>query len=359
MGASNPQNLNRPQDRSAEEQLSDLFGSFKAEWLRERMYDLFKEPKYFPELLTGRPCVLVGGRGTGKTSVLRCLSYEGQFARAGRTPQSIRDARFYGFYYRVNTNRVTAFLGPELSEGQWVKHFAHYLNLLLCDQVLSFLDWYQLHTGDSVALPDTTCEETAIALNLETCSDLRGLTKALRLARIRFEAYINNVADGNRPALSLQGAPIEPLLEALCNVEAFRGKSFFFLLDEYENFLDYQQQIVNTLIKHSGAVYTFKIGVKELGWRRRTTLNENEQLISPADYVRINVADHLSPVEFGNFAREVCDERIGRLELPESALDVRSLLPSLTDDEEAERLGIAQAVERIMGQAAAELPRQR
>jgi len=337
--------------RTAEEQISELFGSFKAEWLREKLYELFKEPKYFPELLTGRPCVLVGGRGTGKTSVLRFLSYEGQFARSGRNPQSLRDARFYGFYYRVDTNRVTAFRGPEITEDQWVRHFAHYFNLLFCDMVLRFIAWYQLQTGEQVSLPATACHELATSLNLEPCADTMDLTKAMRLARVRFEAHINNVADGGHAALSLQGAPLEPLFEALAGLTCFKGKTFFFLIDEYENLLDYQQQIVNTLIKHSGALYTFKIGVKELGWRRRTTLNENEQLINPADYVRIDVSEHLSPGEFAGFAQEVCNGRISQLDLPGSPTDIRSLLPSLSDDEEAERLGIRQAVDKIIKQA--------
>lgn len=34
---------------SVQEQLSELFGSYKAEWLRDRMFDLFAEPSYFPE----------------------------------------------------------------------------------------------------------------------------------------------------------------------------------------------------------------------------------------------------------------------------------------------------------------------
>ena len=33
-----------PKPMSIEEQLSQLFGSYKAEWLRERMFDLFSEP---------------------------------------------------------------------------------------------------------------------------------------------------------------------------------------------------------------------------------------------------------------------------------------------------------------------------
>ena len=65
------------------------------------------------------------------------------------------------------------------------------------------------------------------------------------------------------------------------------------MLDEYENFEDYQQEVINTIIKHTGALYTFKIGIRELGWRRKSTLNPNEQLIHPADYVRIDILDRL------------------------------------------------------------------
>src|ERR1017187_2508691 len=103
---------------SAQEKLSELFGSYKAEWLRDYVFDLFTEPSYFPALMTPRPCILLGGRGTGKTTVLRGLSYEGQFAIGGRDTAKIRDWPFYGFYYRVNTNRVAAFRGGEQRVGK-------------------------------------------------------------------------------------------------------------------------------------------------------------------------------------------------------------------------------------------------
>src|SRR5947208_14692817 len=110
MAPSDPQNL-RPsaQELTPEEQLSALFGSYKAEWLRDQLFDLFAEPSYFPELTTSRPCMLLGGRGTGKTTVLRCMSYEGQFVRRDKNADDIPNWRYFGLYYRVNTNRVTAF----------------------------------------------------------------------------------------------------------------------------------------------------------------------------------------------------------------------------------------------------------
>ncbi len=93
------------ENQSPSQQLSHLFGGYRAEWLKGQLFELFTEPTYFPELETSRPCILVGGRGTGKTTVLRGLSYEGQFALHGEEANKIKELSYYGFYYRVNTNR--------------------------------------------------------------------------------------------------------------------------------------------------------------------------------------------------------------------------------------------------------------
>jgi len=324
---------------TAQEQLSRLFGSFKAEWLREQMYDLFTEPSYFPEVTSPRPCVLLGGRGTGKTTVLRCMSYGGRFALEGSTVEDIPNWPYYGFYLRVNTNRVTAFQGPELTEDRWIRTFAHYINLVLCNTVLRFLQWYQLHCRGSNQLDGTDCATIAASLNLPDVRSVRDLSVGVRDALVAFEAYLNNVADGPRPRLSLQGAPVDALFDAILRLPQFRGKNFFFLIDEYENFLDYQQRVVNTLIKHSGELYTFKIGVRELGLRCRTTLNENEQLISPADYVRIHIEEKLSGERFVEFALQVCNDRIKRLQISQDPIpDLKWFLPCLSEEDEAELL---------------------
>ncbi|MDP2898917.1 MAG: hypothetical protein Q8Q12_20460 [bacterium] len=154
-----------------------------------------------------------------------------------------------------------------------------------------------------------------------------------------FEACLNNVAEGKLPPLSMQGAPLDALFEALPRLPDFVHKTFFFLIDEYENFLDYQQRVVNTLIKHSGEAYTFKVGVRELGWRCRTTLNENEQLIHPADYERIHIQEKLDGEPFVKLALQVCNERIKRLRIPRKRVpNLEQLLPPLDEDEEAELL---------------------
>ena len=328
-----------------QEQLSELFGSYKAEWLKERIFDLFTKPHYFPALTTARPCVLLGGRGTGKTTVLKCLSYEGQFALQNSDATRIPEWAYYGMYYRVNTNRVSAFEGPELADRDWQRLFAHYMNLLLCSAALRFLEWYSIQVPDSEQLPSSACERIALSLNIAPCPSVTALWTALDTDRLRFEAYINNVADGTPPPLSLQGAPLDALFEAMLELPHFKGKEFFFLLDEYENFRDYQQQVVNTLIKHSGQLYTFKLSVRELGWRRRDTVHGTEQLSSPADYVKIDIAEQLDDEAFGTFAKSVCDSRVALLTgVGTMAGDISTLLPGLSDEQEAVLLGVEEQV---------------
>lgn len=328
--------------------LSEVFGAHKAEWLGPMLFNLFAEPSYFPQMTTARPCVLIGGRGTGKTTVLRGLSYEGQYAIRKKDNSEIKDWPYYGLYYRVDTNRVSAFQGPELTEMEWIRRFAHYINLLMCIQIMRFLAWYQAETGISNELNLAARQHVASTLHIELPNSNSNLLVLLQLELARFEGYINNVASAKVPNLSMQGAPIQSLMEAINRQSIFQGKLFFFLIDEYENLQDYQQRLMNTLIKHSGELYTFKIGVRELGWRVHNTLNENEQLISPADYKKIDIADPGG--HFESFAYKVCQDRLALVVAEEKKCkaNIKELMPGLSEEEEAKLLGIEKSIAPIL-----------
>ena len=294
-------------------------------------------------MTTSRPCILIGGRGTGKTTVLRGLSYQGRFELEERNnKQSVLSWPYYGFYYRVDTNKVAAFKGPELSEIDWLRRFGHYMNLLMCVQVLRFLSWFQTTSLVSTNLRGDDLANIAAAFSLQAPSCNKDLLQQLEHSLTEFEAHVNNVADGSGPPLSMQGAPIGLLIESVKQLDVFVDKLFFFLIDEYENLEDYQQQLMNTLIKHSGELYSFKICVRELGWRVRTTISGNESLSSPADYTRINISEVMQSNEFEEFCHKVCQDRLAALvegnhqDVPE----IRELLPSLSEEEEARLLGI-------------------
>ena len=292
--------------------LVELFSGYRAEWLAGKLFSLFTEPAYFPQLVTPHPCFLVGGRGTGKTTALKCLSYEG--LNALQQSEDVSAWPYYGMYYRVNTNRVKAFHGMELNDERWRKWFAHYINLELCELVLRFLEWYAERKPNAPRIDEESLRRLATALNLSPVNTHEALTQALQLSRLQFEASINNIGDNTAlPLLSMQGVPVDQLMKDVHRLPQFDGKSFFFLIDEYENFDNLQQRVVNTLIKHCGELYSFKIGVREFGLRERRTVRDTESLTHPADFKRIDVVDELlQDGRFETFAAQVCNLRLSQ-----------------------------------------------
>lgn len=321
--------------------IHDLFGSFRAEWLRDDIYRLFSEPAYFAHLLGNKSCVLMGGRGSGKTTVLRCLSYQGQSA-LGR--QDWHSPTHVGVYYRVNTNIVTAFDGPELTNEDWRRLFGHFLNLTICEELAKYVSWYC--EQNEVKSLGISFRKIGTALGVEKTETLEELLEGISEASARLEIYINNLSS-QRPTISQLQSPISQFLELLKQLPVHSNTGFHIILDEYENLLDYQQRVVNTLIKHSGDNCYFKIGVRELGWRIHTTLNENESLLSPADYESINIEERLKE-EFSNFAQTVCGARLNNNRATiGNALELDALLSTLPTLKEAEILGVSKKVKQL------------
>ena len=343
-------------ERSAIEVLSRFFGSYKAEWLQDTLYDLYTEPTYFPEITSARPCVLIGGRGTGKTTVLKSLSHEGQLEILKRHHpimdemnifQEYNKKDFFGFYYRVSTHRVSAFQGGGIAKQDWQKLFLHYINITFSFKAFQFLNW---HIKMSKAGTFFTTNELSLickSLAIPFCENVKDIKDNLASSLIDIEVYINNIGITDKPRLSVPGA-LEMLFETLVEKGPFKGKTFFLIIDEYENFQDDQQQVINTLIKHTSTAFTFKIGVKYLGWRIKHTMNESEILISPSDYVSIDLATQMTERDYAKFAEKVCNARIKGIweelnaTVQKDCPSIQDMLPGLSIEEEAEILGVGE-----------------
>lgn len=332
---------------SSANNLQELFGSFRAEWLLDerRLYELFSEPAYFPTLTDKRSCALQGGRGSGKTTALRCMSYEGQYALAGDSIDAIKKASFVGLYHRVSTPQVTAFQGGDQRPEDWRRAFAHYINLTVCGEILQFVDWYAKKETVSASLSVEACQRCSRALGMKDEAKTQSeLLERVLDALQDLEIFVNNL-DGPPPKYSVLKSPIDVLVTELRRLQDYSEKSFYIIFDEYENFLDDQQAVVNTIIKHSGRGYVVKIGVRELGWRIKGTLAEHEHLISPADYELINIEERLEG-SFTEFARSVCETRLSNWyqKYDTQHLPLSELLPGLRTKDEAKLLGVTDRI---------------
>ena len=326
--------------------LNELFGSYRAEWLKGKIYQFFTEPSYFTALKGNRPCILQGGRGTGKTTVLKGLSYQGQFALHNNSVDEFDKLDFIGIYHRANTNHVRAFVGGSVTEKNWQKIFGHYFNLIICREILLFIDWHKKLVPSDAVLSPHSCSLIAksMKINIE-CRELEQLLEHSESQIYEFQSTINNIYDcNNLPSLSMPGDPIKLISEHAISLKQFENKIFYILLDEYENFENNQQQLLNTLLKHNTEFFTFKIGVRELGWRVKHTLNNQELLHDPADYVLINIEQKLTEGDyFDEFAKKVCQPRLEQLFIEEDSdfeYSIENSLSSISMEEEAIELGV-------------------
>lgn len=328
--------------------LDEMFGSYKAEWLKSKIFEFFATPYYFTTLKDHRPCILQGGRGTGKTTVLRGLSYQGQYAILEEDIKRFDRNSFIGIYYKVNTNHAHAFQGRGIDNETWATIYAHYYNLLICWEISRFLKWHLKKCKDDEILSIHSCKLIAASLHIEKEIDsFESLCNELETAMYTFQSDVNNVSKDSIPRMSMPGDPIKLFIEQALNLRQLEGKMFYLLIDEYENLLDGQQQIMNTLLKHVPECYTFKIGVRELGWRVKYTLNKLELLNDPADYSLINITEQFSTNDrnndFAAFALDVCNKRINELfdgEANEGQFSIEKSLPGMSIEEESELLKV-------------------
>ncbi|GIG55338.1 ORC-CDC6 family AAA ATPase [Demequina activiva] len=327
------------------EALHANFGGVRAEYLRHELFGLFTRPTYWPELLTMRPVFLIGGRGTGKTTVLRGLSYEGEAALQG---EDLDRWNHVGVYWRVNTNAVSAFEQRGYDEHKWESVFGHYVNLVLAEKLARFLIWHddRVNAGPS---DRSACRATATSLGLESCSSAAALARSIHEALLDLETRINSSSALDAVTLSLPGRPLDELAAEVSALKPGGELPVYFLVDEFENLLNYQQRVINTLVKHSGdAAYTFKIGVKETGHREVGTLGNGQAISEPADFASVDIAQSLRGDAFEEFARNICQLRLNRVFDGAEAPEIRALLPGLTVDEEALQLDGEPASRRVI-----------
>lgn len=321
--------------------LDTRFDSLRYETVGAHNVLKFHEPVYWSDLLRSQPAILLGARGTGKTTALRAMAYNGL-----RSNDDVNGGlRFIGVYWKFSTSVMHAFRGNGVSDLDWEQVFQYYVNLVLIDRLLDVLTKVEEDRGPLGLLDDHRLwGRLAKLLSLKEGADysrISSIRNQIQDCIDDIQIWINS-PQTTRPLLGAPaGSPIELIVNHLWNSAQLNNVPVYFLLDEFENLLDYQQRVFNTLLKHSGdSHYTFKIGVRPNGRRITTTLNEDEIVSDPADYELIDIERRMAEDEgkvFESFASSVCCERLGLSE--PGLLDLQSLFPTLNWEAEAAKFG--------------------
>jgi hypothetical protein len=331
-------------------QLTGYFGDYRAEWSPSLFRDFFVAPPYFASLEDVRPTLLIGGRGTGKTTSLRSLRFDESAARLGAA--GVAELGYVGIYVRLNKNQVRGFSGRRIDDDTWRRAFTHYFNVLACIEFCNLSSW-------SLGLEQKPVDLTnvAVGLGMPTATTVPALREALETNLALMELWVNNPSRVDPPLFSIAEAPLRSFAAALYRSGLLGDRVVYCCIDEYENLFDYQQSIINTYVKHAQAPLSYKIGAKRTGIRSRATIDVNDALRSPDDYAEIDIGHE----HFEGFARQVLEHRLS-IAISRDKLEVASnadeFLPDLSISDEADLLGADRIATELQHEIAAHLQEQ-
>jgi hypothetical protein len=267
----------------------------------------FVVPLYFDKLSLDeirKPIVFEGGRGCGKTTLLRYLSHATQLSQKRQITKETLPKQL-GLYLRADTRYLRAFQGEALTPDNWQKAFEHDICLIIVTELLSALN--------ALITPNRIAEFGEVQkVRLTSFTDFisdgpvepSAMLTYVKSMRNHLAMWLNNPEDYRKPQfLPLKQVILTLIDDIRAQAPQLSSTVFFVYLDEYENLLPYQMRVINTHLKHSGDPLVFHVATKRNGMATRETLSE-ERIQQSHDFNVFDVEAHLEP-DFQLFAAEL------------------------------------------------------
>jgi hypothetical protein len=312
-----------------DESLRTLFAKNRTEELGSDVYENFVVPPFLDKLdlcVARKPRLFIGGRGCGKTMLLRYLSHESAFSK---NRQSIPDdaLEHIGLYWRVDTQFAAIMNERGIPEDVWSSAFNHLMALFLGLEVLRSIRNIALSKCHALNWPDVkNVNFDRLSMFDPTFSGgLEHLIKSLEDKVWEFELWVANVRKRTDPTflpgMQFLTALISHIKELL---PALQRALFFVYVDEFENLLPYQQRILNTCIKHSEIPLIFNIAMKRHAFDTLKTIG-TESIQDIADYRTYDLEACLLDANFQVFAAEVLFLNLAQAGIKDIPINVQQL----------------------------------
>jgi len=271
------------------------------------------------------PIVFMGGRGTGKTMFLRYCSYDVQKKLLSRdhTDTTNKLLNGAGFYIRIDGPILRSFEGFGVSDEKWLVIFTHYFELYIARAYLAYFhslekdtkidvkftkkffeDCSALLTGSITSLPDLS---EMISFVDSKITEINLFRSQIPLKNIEFESEF--IYNSQYLIFGIADVFKKNILEV---PEDFK---FVLMIDEYENFLELQQRLINTLLKFVKPGITFRLGMRLEGFRTYDTISTDDFIKEGRDYRNIIFEEYLIKSSgYSKYLRDIANKRLSKIE---------------------------------------------
>lgn len=241
----------------------------------------------FMNVSSPMPRMVLGGKGTGRTHIMRHFSAPVQAIRGGGDPigQAAEDG-VLGIYVRCSGLDSSRFGGRGHDPSIWRSAFAQYADLWLAQAALGALATVTETQPVSMDVQRAIHDDVLKLVHGETedCdSTLAGLQEHLYTIQRSIDLSVNNAA--LNPDAGLDFAILSSPGDLVFGIPAIVRRHyqpmenvlFLYLIDEFENFEEQQQEYVNTLVREKQSGTSFMVGVRTFGLRTLKTLGGGEE----------------------------------------------------------------------------------
>lgn len=336
------------------------FSKVRAEFFdASHLANTFFEPERekYDVMISPKAVILEGGRGSGKTMILRSLAALAAIKRSNKSSFHESNLPYFGVYMRLDKG------GFALASDSELENIPRYTanQLFLDDFNLQFTQIFLETIQDCVK-----DEKLSIPLDDENfvCNKILNVLKPdANLKTSTIDEILNFINEEKRNIRKFVGKILlhkdleyngcitsQETFKNICKlileyVIKSNDVTVFLLLDEYENLLLSQQIIINSLIKISDKIVTLKIGTKFEGVYTRKTLFGEQDIQTPHDYSNIPLDynlrnDHLRK-QYEDLLVGICEKLLISKNYKQT--DIKKLLKSsdelkITDDDLREQL---------------------
>ena len=288
-----------------------MFNPFK-ENRTEQMYELWRYYVPFPGVdSSGKPLVIEGGRGSGKTMFFQCNSWRQMLKEneklSGDISSYVMGECTIGLYYRVDTTFVSSMKGEV--DIAWGDIFDTYFSICILKEILDMLKALE----KKMTLAKDKTAEFVEKFSKRFFQDSKVTTIAEFYNETDFYLdYIENTINGIENRVDIRHVKASRFINDICDsCRKLIGNEevlFKVFIDEYETLEEEQQRQINTLIKHSTLPVIFNIGLRPGGMKTIKTISPTEIIEAPHDFELVMLG--VEPGNYIGLLREICKKRI-------------------------------------------------
>lgn len=268
--------------------------------------ETFIQPVDFLLVVEPGNTIIEGHRGSGKSMILKYLSFEEQLKRNFNMNW---DKKYIGVYFKfrgpvVDTVTYDLFKG---NEKQWQLYFMSYVSLILGEQIVLILMLAIKAKKASITSEELFVQKVKYRFSFPSSNTPSEPNSLQALADI-INKERNSFAQNHSLTWSVPGDFLEEFVSIIKEyVEEWSDKNIYFLLDEYDNLNTDQQKVVNTLIKTRS--FSYKIGVKLFDMVYEDS--QGRLLEEKNDYIYVSTDRFDSDYrKYIKFASEVANKRL-------------------------------------------------